>query len=155
MIHVSNHCVYIHFALKARQKRKEQEEAAKLKKQQEAEEKKQRAKALRNASKAKESSRRHQRLGTIMGNLIHCRFCDQMIDQMEFDEHKVSHPTHIRQRIWLGNAENSKDLSFIKKYGTYDGTNGPSIHPQMYTQTHRHYTHFKLYARDQFTIEYQ
>merc|ERR1719464_284369 len=88
----------------ARQKRKEQEEAAKLKKQQEAEEKKQRAKALRNASKAKESSRRHQRLGTIMGNMIHCRFCDQMIDQMEFDEHKVSHPTHIRQRIWLGNA---------------------------------------------------
>jgi len=97
----------------ARQKRKEEEERQKLEAAKAAEEKRKRAKELRNATRTKAIE--HRRKVTIMGNLIHCRYCDAMIDQMEFDDHKVSHPTHIRDRIWLGNAENSKDIEVIKK----------------------------------------
>jgi len=101
--------------LLARQKRKQQEEAEKLAKQKAAEEKKLRAKQLRQASKAKDKKQRAR--FSIRGGLVHCRFCNDMINEIEFDDHYVSHPTHIRERIWLGNAENSKDINIIKKCG--------------------------------------
>eukprot|EP01084_Bolivina_argentea_P172617 299024_1 len=98
----------------AREKRQREQEAAKLAKEKAAEEKRQRAKELRKTTKAKDSSFRRQ--NTMIGNLIHCHYCHDMIDQMEFDDHKVSHPSRIRSRIWLGNAENSKDITFIEQY---------------------------------------
>ena len=96
---------------KARQKRKEEEEEAKLAKQREAEEKKQRMKQLRQAAKATDKKQRTKY--TLKNGKARCAYCKQMIDELEYDDHIVSHPTRIRQRIWLGNAENSKDLDFM------------------------------------------
>eukprot|EP01083_Nonionella_stella_P209265 758740_1 len=101
--------------LLARKKRQNEQEAVKLAAERAAEEKRQRAKKLRKATKAKDSS--HRRKVTVLGTLIHCRYCDDMINNMEFDDHKVSHPTQIRNRIWLGNGENSKDINVFKKCG--------------------------------------
>lgn len=84
-------------------------------KQKAAEEKKARAKQLRQASKAKDKKQRARY--SIRGGFVHCKYCGDMVTEMEFDDHKVSHPTHIRERIWLGNAENSKDMNVMKKCG--------------------------------------
>jgi len=104
-----------HKTVKARQKRKQQEDAKKLAAKKAAEEKKARAKQLRHASKAKDAASRSKY--DLKDGKVHCTFCNEFIEELEFDDHYVSHPTHIRDRIWLGNAENSKDLSFIKHYG--------------------------------------
>ena len=98
----------------ARQKRKEEEEEAKLAKQREAEEKKQRMKQLRQAAKEKDKKQRTKY--KLKNGKAKCPYCKMMIDELEYDDHIVSHPTQIRCRIWLGNAENSKDIEFMKKY---------------------------------------
>merc|ERR1719229_26694 len=101
--------------LLARQKRKQEEKEAKLAKQREAEEKKQRMKQLRQAAKATDKKQRTKY--TLKNGKALCGYCGQMIDELEYDDHIVSHPTRIRNRIWLGNAENSRDLEFIKSRG--------------------------------------
>jgi len=84
-----------------------------LAKQREAEEKKERMKQLRQAAKATDKKQRTKY--TLQNGKALCWYCKQMIDELEFDDHIVSHPTQIRHRIWLGNAENSKDMEFMTK----------------------------------------
>ena len=86
----------------------------KLAKQRELEEKKQRMKQLRQAAKEKDKKQRTKY--KLKNGKALCAYCKQMIDELEYDDHIVSHPTQIRSRIWLGNAENSKDLEFMTRF---------------------------------------
>merc|ERR1719204_2401369 len=101
--------------LMARQKRKEAEEAAKAAAQQEAEERKLRMKQLRETAKA--GDKRQRSKYTVRDGKVKCWFCGALVDELEFAEHSVSHPTRVRERVWLGNAPNSGDVAFLRERG--------------------------------------
>ena len=48
---------------------------------------------------------------------ITCSFCNKSFEKWKYDRHFVTHPTKIRERIWLGNAANSRDIKWMKKCG--------------------------------------
>eukprot|EP00481_Brizalina_sp_1-RS-2013_P001005 TRINITY_DN2407_c0_g1_i1.p1 TRINITY_DN2407_c0_g1~~TRINITY_DN2407_c0_g1_i1.p1 ORF type:complete len:136 (-),score=2.74 TRINITY_DN2407_c0_g1_i1:18-425(-) len=48
---------------------------------------------------------------------ITCTFCHNSFDEYKYEHHYIKHPTHIRQRIWLGNAENANDINVINRCG--------------------------------------
>eukprot|EP01083_Nonionella_stella_P209266 758741_1 len=48
---------------------------------------------------------------------ITCSFCKNSFEEWKYEHHYIKHPTHIRQRIWLGNAENANDINVINRCG--------------------------------------
>ncbi len=49
--------------------------------------------------------------------LKECTFCHNSFEESKYEHHYIKHPTHIRQRIWLGNAKNANDINVINRCG--------------------------------------
>eukprot|EP00485_Elphidium_margaritaceum_P004260 CAMPEP_0202695120 /NCGR_PEP_ID=MMETSP1385-20130828/8790_1 /ASSEMBLY_ACC=CAM_ASM_000861 /TAXON_ID=933848 /ORGANISM="Elphidium margaritaceum" /LENGTH=472 /DNA_ID=CAMNT_0049351089 /DNA_START=48 /DNA_END=1466 /DNA_ORIENTATION=- len=99
----------------ARQRKKQEEEARKVAAKKAAEEKKLKAKQRRKELKAIDAKSRSKY--SLKDGMAQCAYCGEFIQEIEYEDHIVSHPTQIRVRIWLGNAENSKDLKFLRGRG--------------------------------------
>eukprot|EP01084_Bolivina_argentea_P064083 116901_1 len=48
---------------------------------------------------------------------IKCTFCHNSFEESKYEHHYIKHPTHIRQRIWLGNSENANDINVMNRCG--------------------------------------
>jgi len=71
-------------------------------------------KAFRNES-LKQDEKNRVKMEEIEEGKYQCMYCGDSVDKDEYEEHWVTHPTQIRQRIWLGNAVNAQDVEFFNE----------------------------------------
>ena len=101
----------------ARQARLEEEKRKKEEAEKKLEEKRIRAKKLKETMKNKDLIRRVERSNKYIINkdgLYGCNFCGNYYNKNLIEEHFITHPTMIRDRIWLGNGINACDINIIK-----------------------------------------